>query len=174
MKARRLVMVVLIGMAMVALSGCCGRDTGTIVSEPTVGSVPQGWYVSDQEPYGTYEETDGTKWGLLEYTDSDDEDFVQIWYGDIPPELKGKESDESALVARAVMEAVAFEPEDTGTMTVSGRTAGYAESCDTYWEICDKEIVWVEGTTCFDVYTVYDDTSTDWNQVLTLIQSIEP
>ena len=174
MKAARVVMLVLTGIVMVSLAGCCGSETPTTVSKPTVGSVPQGWYLSDETAYGTFEDTDGTIWGLLEYTDPEDYDFVQIWYGHIPPELKGKESDGSALVARAVIEAVTFEPEETGTMTVSGRTAGYAETCDPEWEWCEKEIVWVEQTTYFDVYAMYDDTSADWNEVVSLIQSIDP
>ena len=149
-------------------SGCEALD----ITKPTVGYVPEEWYCSSEDPYGTYEEPDGTNSGLIEYTDADDYDFVQIFYGDIPPELRGNEENRDSLIAKATEWASAFDPEETGTMTVVGQLAGYAKSYDDVLEIYDLEIVFVKGSTCIDIYTIFDATTGE-AQAMSLINSID-
>ncbi len=152
-----------------ALIACNGSSD---VTKPTVGHVPDGWYLSDQESYGTIiVETDGTEWGLIEYTDEIDEDFVQIYYGDVPQELKGNETDEDALIERAILESY-FEPTETGTMTIGGHLAGYTRAYDAWYDTYDMEIVFVIGSTCIDIYVCFDATTTDEAQAMSLINSI--
>ena len=148
----------------------CGTLSG--VTKPTVSYVPQGWHISAEDPYGTYEEADGTKSGLIQYTDAADLFFVQIFYGDIPPELKGKEDDRNSLIAKAIEWAAAFYPDETGTMTVAGKLAGYAKAYDAVYDVYDMEIVFVYESTCVDIYTKYDATSEDEAQAMSLINSI--
>lgn len=174
MKIKGAVFLVLLGCLLLS-SACCpvgGGVSGGIVV-PTVGYVPQGWYQSGQSPYGTFQEVDGTKWGVVEYTDSDDYDMVQIYYGDVPPELQGKESDATALIGRAVLESVTFTPEETGTITVAGHIAGYAKAYDELYDVYDMEIVFVDGATCIDIYAIFDATAGDESQVMALINSID-
>jgi len=161
------VLLALACMLLVAVA--CGGG----VTKPTVSNIPQGWYLSTENDYGTYQEVDGTKWGLVEYTDSDDYDGVQIFYGDIPPELEGRETDGSALTGRAVLEAVTFDPDEVGTMTVAGHLAGYAKAYDATTDVYEIEIVFVEGNTCIDIYAMYDANAADEAQVMSLINSIE-
>jgi len=149
----------------------CGTLSG--VTKPTVSYVPQGWYISTEDPYGTYVEEDGTKAGLITYTDAVDMDFVQIYYGDIPPDLEGKEDDGGALTDKAVEWATTFDPEETGTMAVAGQLAGYAKAYDATIDVYDMEIVFVKGSTCIDIYTCYDATSEDEEQAMSLISSID-
>jgi len=159
--------VVVILLLSNIFSGCGGG-----VTKPTVDYVPQGWFLSDEEPYGTYHETDGTEWGLIEYTDEVDWDFVQLFYGDVPPELKGRENDGTALIGRAILEATAFVPDETGTMTIAGHLAGYAKSYDATYEIYEMEIVFVVDSTCIDIYTMFDATAEDETQAMSIINNI--
>lgn len=171
MKNKWLTMLVLVSVLLLTTiaPGCGAPD----ITKPTVGYVPEGWYCSAEDPYGTYEELDGTKSGLLEYTDAEDYDSVQIFYGDIPPELKGNEENMASLTAKAVEWASAFDPDETGTMTVIGQLAGYAKSYDDELEIYDLEIVFVKGSTCIDIYSMYDATAEDEAQIMSIINSID-
>jgi hypothetical protein len=167
MKTKAIV-ITFLGILLVGTVVCGGSG----ILKPSVGNVPAGWSLSDEEPYGTYEELDGTKWGMIDYTDGEDGDFVQIFYGDVPSSLKGKETDEDALIARAAEEAKTFEADETGTMYVSGWLAGYAKAYDSSLDLYDMEVVFVEGTTCIDIYAVYDAGSENESQVTSIINSI--
>ena len=166
----RKVMLLLLAVIIICpvVMACSGSGR---VTKPTVGSIPDGWYLSDQQSYGTYEMADNTKWGLIEYTDEVDSDFVQIYWGDIPPELAGKATDGAALTARAVLESY-FEPTETGTMTAAGHVAGYARAYDAWYDWYDMEIVFIIGSTCIDIYTRFDATAADEAQAMSLINSI--
>ena len=143
----------------------------TTAVKPSVGYIPQGWYLSDEDPWGTYERSSGMKLGLIGYTDTEDFDSVLIFYGDVPSSLKGWETDGDFLIARAIVEAI-FEPEETGTMTLSGRLAGYAKAYDQVSDLYQMAIVFGNGTTYIHIYSVYHATSEDEAQVLSLIGSI--
>jgi len=146
-----------------------GLPSGMV--KPTVGYVPQGWYCSADDPYGTYDESDGTEWGLIEYTDNVDYDFVMIFYGSVPPELKGKENDRDALIAKAIEYAI-FEPTESETMVVADELAGWVKAYDPEYDIYNMKIVFVKGSTCVDIFTEYDATYEDEAQAMSLIDSI--
>ena len=167
---RRITLILLAAIIVCPLLVACNGSAG--VTKPTIGSIPDGWYLSNQDSYGTFVEDDNTKWGLIEYTDEVDGDFVQIYYGDVPQELKGKEADEDALIGRAVLESYAFEPTEMGTMTVGGSLAGYTRAYDASYDVYDMEIVFVVGSTCIDIYTCFDANATDEAQAMSLIYSI--
>lgn len=144
--------------------------TPELLRVPTVGNVPRGWYLSNDQSYGTYESEDGHMWGLFEYIDEEDGDTVRIYYGDVPSGLG--EKDESALIARAVFEAT-FEPQDTGAMLVAGQLAGWAQAYKEDIECWALSIVFVKGSVCINIYTLYDATEEDYTQVMSLINSID-
>ncbi len=112
-------------------------------------------------------------WGMIEYTDTEDADFVQIYYGDVPIELEGQETNSDALIGRAVVESM-FEPDETGVMIVSGQVAGYTKTYYSDMDWYEMEIVFVLDSTCIDIYTIYDATSEDEAQVMSIINSISP
>ena len=143
-------------------------------TKPTVHYVPQDWYLSDDSPYPTFaDEVYGTDSGLLEYTDGLDYDFVQIFYGDVPSLLIGREHDGDALIEVAEAWASAFyEITETGTITVSGQLAGFVKGYDPTVDTYDLEIVFVKGNTCVDIYACYDATAHGDEQVMSLIDSI--
>jgi hypothetical protein len=161
--------LLLVGIVL-ASGFACGVDGGA-VTKPSVGNIPQGWHRGIEDSYGTYEELDGTKWGLIEYTDTEDADFIQIFYGDVPSELQGMETDSDALIGRAALESI-FEPDETGTMIAAGQIAGYTKAYDPAMALYEMEIVFVVNSTCIDIYTIYDATSEDEAQVMSLINSI--
>ena len=167
-----LMLGMLIALAAIVLSACC-PPLGQL-TVPTVGYIPQDWYLSDEEAYPNIVDQDGTHWGLIEYTDQVDYDFVQIYYGEMPSELIGHENDANALIDRAIYESVTFDPEETGTILIGSRLAGYAKAYDPSYEIYDMEIVFIIDSTCIDIYTVYDATSEDEAQAMSLIDSIRP
>lgn len=137
---------------------------------PTVGNIPRGWYLNKDQPYGTYESEDGHMWGLLEYIDEEDGDVVKIYYADVPGWLE--EKDESALIARAVFEAP-FDPQETGTTLVAGQLAGWAQAYtedDDCWKV---SIVFIKGSVCINIYAYYDATDEDYEQVMSLVNSID-
>jgi len=142
------------------------------VATPIGGYVPQGWHCSVEDSYGTYMNSDGTKWGLIEYTDNADKTFVQIYYGDVPPELKGKENDRDALIARAIVESATFEAYEVSEMIVAGQLAGCVEAYNSIYDFYEMEIVFVKGSTCVDIYACCDPTYEDAEQVMSLIDSI--
>jgi hypothetical protein len=175
MKTKGIIMLVLVTTLLLSsITYGCGLPSGMV--KPTVGYVPQGWYCSEDDPYGTYEEIDGTKAGLIEYTDTVDDDFVQIYYGDVFPELKGKENDRDALIAKAtaksVMETLELNEYEVNEMVVAGKLAGCIKTYDPIYDVYDMGIVFVKGSTCVDIYTCYDATYEDEAEVMSLINSI--
>ncbi len=169
MKKARITVVVLLGI-MLVVGIACG-EAKEPVSTPTVGNIPQGWYLSDEEPYGTIEDSDGTEWGLVEYTDTEDADFIAIYYGDVPSELKGHETEGNALAEKAIEWSI-FEPDETGTMVAAGQTAGYTKKYESAGESNEMEIVFIVGSTCIDIYAAYDATTENEAQVMSIINSI--
>jgi hypothetical protein len=147
-------------------------DSASRVVKPSVTVIPQGWYLAGQDEYGYYEEIDGTKWGMVEYIDDSDGDFVQIYYGDVPKELKNRESDPDALKGRAVLESATFDVDEMFTITISGRLAACAKGYDDTWDTYDMETVFVYESTCIDIYSCCDATYEDEAQVMSLIESI--
>lgn len=170
MKINRYIVVMLLGILLVGSLSCLLPG----ITKPTVGDVPQGWDLSNEEPYGTYEELDGTVWGWIEYTDTEDANFVQIYYGDVPSELKGNETVQGALIDRAIVESKKFEPDETGVMIASGQIAGYTKMYDSDLDLYQMEIVFVLDSICIDIYTIYDATSEDEAQAMLIINSISP
>lgn len=167
MKFKAIVVGLLLCALMVSGAMCQSTTSpsGTI-EKPKVSYVPPDWYLSADDAYSS---TMG--YGLVEYTDSWDGDFVQIFYGYMPESLKGHEADGNALISQAVSEAI-FTPDDTGMMTVAGRLAGYAEAYDDYWYWWETEIVFVYGTTYVDIYTIYNASVADIQDATNLIESI--
>jgi len=169
MKTKLIIMLALVTTLLLStITYGCGLPSGMV--KPTVGYVPQGWACTADYPYGTTED-DGVKSGLIEYTDNTDYDVVQIFYGDVFLELKGKENDRDALIAIAT-EYVPFEPTESGTMVVAGELAGYVKAYDSILDVYEMDIVFVKGSTCVDIYTCYDATSGDEAEVMSLIDSI--
>jgi len=169
MKIKRFIVVMLLGVLLVGSLACLRSG----IAKPTVGDVPQGWDLSNEEPYGTFDELDGTVWGLIEYTDTEDANFVQIYYGDVPSELKGNETVQGALIGRAIVESM-FEPDETGIMIASGQIAGYTKMYDSEWDWYEMEIVFVLDSICIDIWTRYNATSEDEAQAMSIINSISP
>ncbi len=160
-------MVLLIGTLLATGVACKKSDN---IQKPGVAYLPAGWYLTADEPYGTYQD-DGLRSGLVEYTNSWNNDLIQLWYGDKPASLAGKESDANALIAQAVNEAI-FSPDDTGNIYVAGRSAGYAEAYDPYWDSWETEIVFIYGDTYVDIYAIYDNEESGINDLMAIIQSI--
>jgi hypothetical protein len=157
-------------MAYFTEGGGDGGGTGGTLQKPKVGYVPTGWYLSADEPYGTYYDA-GIEAGLVEYTDDLDLDFVQIYWGDMPSSLVGQESNGNALMSRAEYESI-FVPDDTGTMFIAGEMAGYTEIYDPYWNTWEMEIVFVSGATYIDIYTIFNASYWDEMDAMDLIDSI--
>ena len=117
-------------------------------------------------------ESDGTQWGLVEYINSDDSNFVQIYYGNVPRDLIDHETDPDYLTARAIVETKTFEPDETGTMIASGKIAGYTKRHDPDSALYEMEIVFVLESACIDIYTLHDATPEAEYQALSIINSI--
>lgn len=170
--ATLLLLAAVIAICPVLIS-CDSSEPAHKPVEPTVGYIPEGWSLSAQHPYGTYREEDGTTWGLVEYRDEADSDFVQIFYGDVPPELKGNETNGDTLTNKAVDYFTPIEPTELGTITIGGHLAGYARAYDDEHDWYDTEIVFVIDSTCIDIFTCYGGTYVeDEIEVMSLIHSI--
>ena len=145
--------------------GSGGGSTGSL-QKPKIGYVPPNWYLSTDDPYSSY-----LGYGMIEYTDSVDEDFVQIYWGDVPASLIGQESNANALISQATYEAI-FAPDDTGSMFVAGQLAGYAEAYESYYDVWETEVVFVKGSTYVDIFAAYDATSDDIQDAIDFIEGI--
>ena len=182
MKRTRIVAVFLVGIILVSGLACgeggeseptlTPTPTSVHVIKPTVGTIPQGWYLSDEEPYGTYVDPDGTEWGEIEYTDTEDGDYILIYYGDVPSDLKGRETDSDALISKAIEWSIMSELDETGTVVAAGQTAGYTKKYGSAGEYNEMEIAFIVGSTCFDIYTEYYATTANEAQVMSIINSI--
>lgn len=165
-------------VAIVVLVCACGNgDLPSLPSnmtKPTIRTIPENWSLEEDSPYGTYEDDSGdTQWGLIYYTDQTDQDLVMIYYGDVPAELKGHESDENALIERATLEASEFPGiDEAGSMRIAGNVAGYVKGRDPEDNKYNLDIVLVDNATCLDIYASFDPTDDDEAQVMSLINSI--
>ncbi|HEY54771.1 MAG TPA: hypothetical protein G4N91_00595 [Dehalococcoidia bacterium] len=172
MKKKGLIMLGLITILLLAsITPGCGLFGG--VKKPSVGYVPQDWYRYEDISYGEIVDNAGLEWGLITYVDEVDWDAVNIFYGDVPSILQGNENDSAALIAYAVECSLVFVPQETGTMVVAGHLAGYTRTHDATNAWYEMEIIFVEGSTCIDIYTIFDDNAADEAQVMSLINSID-
>lgn len=151
------------------------RIPSTDIKKPIVGHVPEGWYVNEDSSYaiGEYESSSGTRLGLIEYIGSTGTKAVQIYYGEVPEQLKGKENNGVALTERAILEADMSSPTESGTMTVGGQLAGYAKTYNTKDDIYEATIVFVKGSTYIEISSYYTSTQEGEAQVMSLINSID-
>lgn len=94
MKFKATVLGLLLCALMVTGAMC---QSSPALQKPKVSYVPAGWYLSADDAYNPE-----LGYGLVEYTDSGDGDFVMIFWGDIPASFVGHESDSNALIAQAV------------------------------------------------------------------------
>ena len=168
MKANVFIIIMLMGVLLVGSVSCLGSSA----AKPTASDVPEGWSLSNEEPFGTYLESDGTQWGLVEYTNSDESNFVQIYYGNVPRELIDHETDPDYLTARAILESKTFEPDETGNIIASGQIAGYTKRYDPDSDWYEMDIVFVLESACIDIYTIYDATPEAEEQAMSIINSI--
>ena len=141
-----------------------------------VGYIPEDWYLSDEEAYGSVEGEFGGDAGLIEYTDDVDYDFVMIRY-ERPPDIVTFEMEEHpeglANEAASIFERdLGYRPDEYGMMTVAGTPAGYAKGYDPDFDVYDLQIIMVKGIVYLDIYACYEPTSKDEAQVLSLIDSI--
>jgi len=150
---------VLVGLLLLAMSvsvvacGSGGNDTGqnyptdaSAFAKPSVSNVPSGWELT----------SDDTDLRLIEYT-APNGDFIQIYYD---PVQGGTSYDGDYLISLAEDYAI-FTPSSTGTTSVNGHLAGYASLYDSTWEWWEKEIVFVNGGTLIDIYTLYEAVNED-------------
>ena len=168
MKVNGFVTIMLMGVILVGSVSCLGSSA----AKPTASDVPEGWSLGNEEPFGTFLESDGTQWGLVEYTNSDGSNFVKIHYGNVPRELIDHETDPDYLTARAIVETKKFEPDETGNMIASGQIAGYTKRYDTDSDYYEMDIVFILESACIDIYTLYDATPEAEDQALSIINSI--
>jgi hypothetical protein len=148
----------------------CSNSNNVI--KPTIGQVPDGWYLTEEHAYGTFIGDDGGGWGSIKYNDEAGKDLVLIYYGDIPRALRGNETDGDALIELAVQESYTFEPTETGTMTIGDHLAGYTRAYNEELGFCQMNIFFVIGSTCVNVYTFFATSVTDAEQTASLINSI--
>ena len=168
MKLSGFAIIMLMGVLLVGSVSCLA----SAASKPTANDVPEGWSLSNEEPFGTFLESDGTQWGLVEYINSDDSNFVQIYYGNVPRDLIDHETDPDYLTARAIVETKKFEPDETGNMIASGQIAGYTKRHNPDGALYEMDIVFVLESACIDIYTLYDATPEAEDQALSIINSI--
>ena len=168
MKVNVFIIIMLMGVLLVGSVSCLGSSS----AKPTASDVPEGWSLSNEEPFGTYLESDGTQWGSVEYTNSDELNFVQIYYGNVPRELIDHETDPDYLTARVIVETKTFEPDETGNMIASGQIAGYTKRYDPNNDWYKMDIVFVLDSACIDIYTIFDATPEAEAQAMSIINSI--
>jgi len=200
MKITRIAAIFLLGILLVSGFACCPAPepaptptptpTPTLtptrtptptptgqVMKPIVNYIPSDWELEEDTPYPQYiGRLEGVNWGLLDYTDQVDWDYVYIWYGNIAPELEGKENDAQALIDYALAEmrdvAPDFMPDESGMMTIDGQLAGYIKAYDADLDVYDLRIDFIKGATSVDIFASYDATTADEAQVMSLINSI--
>ena len=171
-----LVCILLALTTLVVSVGCGGGVAG--VTKPTVGTVPSGWSLEDDTAYPQYEGNQpGVDWGLLAYLDSAQSRDVEIWYGDIAPELVGHENDGQALIDYALGEIQAsypyWTPDDTGTIHIDGHLTGYVAGYDPNYGTYDLSIEFISGATSVNIYAgSYNGPPLDDTEIMQLINSI--
>lgn len=171
MKTKAIIMLVVVTTLLLSsITYGCGTSSGIV--KPTVGHIPPGWYCGE-DPYGTLE-IEGRRVGFIECVDTGGSySSVMILYGDVFPELKGKESDKVAFLNTLIARATKYhsKPYESGIMTVAGESAGWSKVHHADYDWYNMEIIFVKGSTGVEIRTLYEATSED--AVMSLIDSID-
>lgn len=172
MKLTKLAIVVALLCVVLVAMGC-----GSGIAKPTANYVPVGWTQNET----VYPEncSECLYSGIMKYSCPDALCYVYIFYGgDIPLPLKGNESSSKALIDMAVVEItsvpISLEALETGTMTISGTLAGYAEYSYTTGDdsLFSMDIVFVKGSTFVDISAHCVDSPERIPEVEALINSV--
>jgi len=163
----------LLGVLLVGSVSCGGPG----LPKPTVGYVPQGWSVLSDYTYTTclgYEE------GVLIYGDGElqSPNSVEIHYVDMYDQSSAvggtPVTDVDAIVDWAIynLEFDSIEPEESGTMIVSGQIAGYAKGYDPVGDNYELVLICFNEPICLSLRALWEPTFEDEVDVMGLIDSI--
>ncbi len=100
------------------------------------------------KPYSEYAEF-GQRLGWIECEEPSTSDIVEIYYGDVPSHLIGREKDVSALTSEADKWLV-YEPEEAveiGTINIAGQLAGYTKHLCFRPDKYEYAAVFIKGST---------------------------
>lgn len=168
-------LIAVLCLALTCAAACGGSQPGSAatptptqsaaVDRPSVGFVPEGWKLRNDQAYGLY----APGLGIMEYSNATGESGVVIYYGDVPSSLAGVEDDGQALVEQACAESYLSEECETGTMTVAGCTAGYVSGV--YVGLPQMDIVFVSGCTYVHIFAGFADAAEEAS-AMSLIESI--
>lgn len=173
MKISRFILIMLLGVLLVGSVSCGGPG----LPKPTVGYVPQGWSVLSDYTYTTclgYEE------GVLIYGDGElqSPNSVEIHYVDMYDESSAAGvtpvTDVDAIVDLAIynLEFDSIEPQESGTMIVSGQIAGYAKGYDPVGDNYELVLICDNEPTRLYLRALWEPTFEDEVDVMVLIDSI--
>jgi hypothetical protein len=142
------------------------------LARPTIDYVPVDWSLLTLTPYeeAIYEGEYDDQSGLIEYMNEVTYDTIQIFYerapeSDLTP--SSLEQDANDIFQRDLE----YIPDETGIMTISGTTAGYAKGYDPDFDLYDLELVLVLDHIYADVYAVYATPEVE-DEILDMIDSI--
>jgi hypothetical protein len=154
-------------IAIAATATSCGA-----LPRPMIDYVPTNWGLLSLTPYeeaiyvGEYDD----QAGFIEYTNEVTYDLIYIFYERAPNwdwTPSALEQDADAIFQRDL----GYMPDETGTMTLAGTTAGYARGYDPDFEVYDLELVLVLDKIYVDVYAAYIAPEAE-DQILDMIDSI--
>ncbi len=167
MLKKQAIAIIMLVVLLAAIPLCSAADT---LAAPTV-NLPSGWHLSDESAYPNEPaEHDPEGAGLIIYEDTNNLDFVMIYY-------EKAQSTFTDAQLKAEAESI-FTRDHEGSYTGSGvRTfgsnkAGWAKAHDTENNLYDMEIVIVKNGYYFNAYAGYDDTSQSETNVENLLGSI--
>ena len=166
MKITKYAVIVLLSVLLLAM-GC-----GSGIAKPRANYMPAGWTLNET----VYPEncSECLYSGVIKYDCPDALCLVYIYYGDnIPSPLKGNGSSSEALIDVAVRGGNIL-PVGTGTMTIDGTLAGYADYSH-IWDddsLFSRDIVFVKGSTFVDIFVHCVDSPEKIPEVEALINSI--
>jgi len=153
-------------IVIVATAACSG-----VLPQPMIDYIPTNWSLFSLTPYEEeiYEGIYDDHAGAIIYINQVTYDSISIFYErapnwDLTPSALEQDADD-------IFRDLGYIPDETGTMTLAGTTAGYAKGYDSEIDVYDLELVLVLDHVYVNVYAAYAPLEVE-DQILAMIDSI--
>ena len=154
MKIEVISLLLLLAILVVVGTGC-----GDSIAKPTFNYLPEGWIISEDNPNAGETLYRSIPYGELR-CQTEDFDCVTIWYGEVdvmmPPPFQGSNLNEEILIEIVKWASNVSDPEETGTMFIAGELAGYIVYKGWSDAFCNKDMVFIKGSTYVYVWSFWD------------------
>lgn len=173
MKRQQLIAVILIVTVISTAIPLCRAEESLY---PPAVTLPTRWAETSETSYpNVSSENDPVGAGMIEFSDRDDYDIVQIYYEKAQVSSYTSQQLKSQVVAvfQRLSSGGTLSVNESGTTEYAGVSAGFAIGYGASNDTRTMVVIFVKDGCYFKVQAFYDATTEDRNQVDSLINSIK-